>query len=1492
MKIIDSGLLAVPDFKPRSLKEPVAWCGHIPFASWLVQQLRPQIFVELGTHAGNSYFAFCQSIQHYDVNTRCYAIDTWHGDEHAGKYTEEIFEEVCRHNTQHYAAFSTLLRTTFDAAADSFSEASINLLHIDGLHTYAAVKHDFETWLPKLAPGAVVLFHDTNVRDEDFGVWQFWQELQQTYPATMEFYHSHGLGVLQLGTRGSDNTLDWLVATRDDQDLLRRYFSNLGDRLLQTIQQNKTEAELRQTLAEHQSFLQKREKELSETRQELQEQLSHVAELEKMREHEGSLLEHTRVELQQAQSGLEQAQAELTGVQDRLRTKEDDLATLQHHCEQMVNSRSWRVTAPMRNLAQRLRAVRFHAASLRNNLRNHGGLIPVIQKSVFVLKTEGRQGLHQRLRRCLKPQLAPVLAPQVSIVTGSKRMRIVPHYLDPFLPPDPARGQVDKKIAIHLHLYYADMLELFYHRLSNIPYPFDLYVSVCSSSAQAQARTQFKKLPCIKTLTVEKVPNRGRDIAPFVIQFGSRLSTYDIVGHFHTKKSPHCSQLSLWCDHILDLLLGEEQSSAHIEQIVSLLEDSAKIVYPEGQTQILKDASGWAANHAIAADLLQRYTDIDIREYPIVEFPEGTMFWARADALAPMLRLPLQWKDFPLEPIPADGTLAHALERLVLVLADSAPGKFYRLHSGDSVQDYRYYEAPQDYSGSVADDVKVLSYYLPQFHPIPENDQWHGKGFTEWTNVRSANPLFEGHYQQHIPHSDLGYYLLDTPDTLRKQARMMHAAGVSGQIFYHYWFTGKLILEQPAGMLLEHPDIDMPFCFCWANENWTRCWDGNEEDVLLRQDYSAADARAFIRYLLPFFKDQRYIRIEDRPVLFIYRPSSIPDPAQYLDIWEAECSAAGLRKPYVVAVLTRGASDPRPFGMDAGAERVLHDWTAGAVADIRDSLIPCDQPLEGSVLPYPQVADFYMSQTQAQEFTWFRSVVPNFDNTARYAHKAILLHDANPYDFSRWLRSCVDYSRRHLPAGQRFVVVNAWNEWAEGAHLEPDSRHGYAYLNAVGRVLSAFPDADCTPTAEVSPGLNLRLELLPPLQAQLERDPALKQQFADSLASSSLLQKCCADINVNLPGLSSRLRPCRKSGEKQKYDFILQFRRAALFPPETLNRMLQTALAAPESSVVGNVYGGDSLILDTAPNGAITPAQASMAPVILYPSSAPAGYLNYRLRPDASAFIADPGCLTSTDLPEVTTIIRYHKEASAELLHAALYSLAAMRDCIVHPLIAAQDLTDEQHRTLEHLLNRVPWKKGTTPRIDAYRSPGSTGDLRARMLTQTLQKVTTRYAAFLDYDDLLMPHAYATLLQRLHKTRKAVTFGRVYSTTRDPDTGRYLKRYREFTHGRTYEDFLSCNHAPLHSFLLDLAQLDVSRLTYQEGQRYLEDYYLTLQLFTRDNADWQSLELDNCIGDYIHTVGPGNTLAVTTEEQRRNLVESPHYRECLKHINELRATLR
>jgi hypothetical protein len=222
-------LITAALFKADSLHFPSAWIGHLPFAAWIIQQVKPKIFVELGTHTGKSYFAFCQSVAQNSLLTSCYAVDTWEGEEHTEKYSDKVYNQVNNYNRDKYAHFSQLLRMSFDEALSNFADESINLLHIDGFHTYEAVKHDFETWLPKLAPGAVVLFHDTQVRERNFGVWKLWKELKAEYPANLEFIHSHGLGVLQLNNAGISQKIDCLGWIPLEQQTLISYFAALGD---------------------------------------------------------------------------------------------------------------------------------------------------------------------------------------------------------------------------------------------------------------------------------------------------------------------------------------------------------------------------------------------------------------------------------------------------------------------------------------------------------------------------------------------------------------------------------------------------------------------------------------------------------------------------------------------------------------------------------------------------------------------------------------------------------------------------------------------------------------------------------------------------------------------------------------------------------------------------------------------------------------------------------------------------------------------------------------------------------------------------------------------------------------------------------------------------------------------------------------------------------------------------------------------------------------
>ena len=216
--------------RPMRLVEPTSWVPHIPFAFWLIDALRPRTVVELGTHSGNSFSAFAQAVQILGLESACYAVDTWTGDEHAGRYGEEVFQEWSSFHDPHFGTFSRLVRSTFDDALTKFKDGSIDLLHIDGYHTYEAVRHDFESWLPKLSANAVVLLHDTNVREMDFGVWRLWQDLSHDYPC-FAFLHGHGLGVVGVGRSlpPDVSTLVEHVAHQSPEAFaIRQFFGTLG----------------------------------------------------------------------------------------------------------------------------------------------------------------------------------------------------------------------------------------------------------------------------------------------------------------------------------------------------------------------------------------------------------------------------------------------------------------------------------------------------------------------------------------------------------------------------------------------------------------------------------------------------------------------------------------------------------------------------------------------------------------------------------------------------------------------------------------------------------------------------------------------------------------------------------------------------------------------------------------------------------------------------------------------------------------------------------------------------------------------------------------------------------------------------------------------------------------------------------------------------------------------------------------------------------------
>jgi glycosyltransferase involved in cell wall biosynthesis len=320
--MMPNNLIKAASFSPTSLQYPNAWIGHLPFAAWLIQEVSPKIFVELGTHSGNSYFSFCQAVVEMDLTTKCYAVDTWEGDEHTTQYTDEVFSAANAHNREHYVEFSQLMRMTFDDAVSYFSDESIELLHIDGLHTYEAVSHDFQSWLPKLAPGAVVLFHDTNVRERNFGVWKLWEELQDRYPNNVEFVHSHGLGVLQINNAPDDKTLSWLKPGSPEKQQLKNYFASLGACQLQRFEITE--------LNRHIENLTQRVSNLNQ----------HVSNLD---QHVDNLNQAATVRDKQIVD-LNQAVAERDGTIRGLKKKIADL----------YSSTSWRITKPLRFISRLL----------------------------------------------------------------------------------------------------------------------------------------------------------------------------------------------------------------------------------------------------------------------------------------------------------------------------------------------------------------------------------------------------------------------------------------------------------------------------------------------------------------------------------------------------------------------------------------------------------------------------------------------------------------------------------------------------------------------------------------------------------------------------------------------------------------------------------------------------------------------------------------------------------------------------------------------------------------------------------------------------------------------------------------------------------------------------------------------------------------------------------------------------------------------------------
>lgn len=1093
-----------------------AWIEHIPFAFWLVEHQRPSRLVELGTHYGNSYFAFCQAIARHGLHTRCFAVDTWTGDEHASPYGAQVFQAVESHNATRYGAFSQLLRSKFDDALASFEDGTIDLLHIDGLHYYESVKHDFESWLPKLSERAVVLFHDTNVHSRDFGVHRLWAELRERYPH-FEFLHGNGLGVLGVGPNLDVSIAHFLLISVDSnktsqlRDIFWRASSTIRHRNLAACKATEVYG-LAATVAAREADLQTANSALTAAREELASVHSTLSDAKEA-------FETARSEVEHFQSLARTERAALVGQIDRfehaIATERASLvnqivsanARCQHLEASLISiqrSTTWRLTTPLRVGVHHLKRVsRFQSGSaplvtLRKYYRGVRQRLPLRQSSTSstVRNSVLATGLFDEnwyLDTYPDLRAAGVNPLEHYLTSGHLDGRSPgPHFssseywrLNPDVPrtTNPLihyaiHGAADKRklsascsvpapttlqwpdlfaykthtpqsdIAVVVHVYYDSVWPSLASALTRFDNTPDIFVTLVQGQSDHLRGVILTQFPDAHVFTV---PNHGRDIYPFMWLLNSgALFDYKHVCKIHTKRSTHREDGDAWRDKLVDAVIGSKE---RISTILTHLSTDPDIgIVCDAENIFSKEYWGSNETHVnnLAALLNISYSIDELR------YPAGSIYWIHPLILRMLSKLELESTAFEPEAGQLDGTLAHAVERIIGIIASDAGLRVV----GAQFLAAKQFSAPGPQPGDA--NTQVIAFYLPQFHPIPENDKWWGRGFTEWNNVARAKPSFFGHDQPRLP-TELGYYDLRLSSVQIQQVELAQKYGVDAFCYYYYRFGQKRLLERPLEAMLGNGDIKHKFCVCWANEDWTRSWDGLSKNVLAAQRYDREDLDGFAADLVTYMRDERYVKINNQPVVLIYRLSDIRDYKMVVEGWRAFWKQFGFPDVHVCAVrfhidILEGLLplDPKDAGVDAYVEFPPHGVHIEQIGNQQTGLSPS---FTGLIYSYPAVVKENLAKHASGKMqNCHRGVMLGWDNSARRGNKAHICQGATPGNFRYWLRETLKQQEALAPGREKLVFINAWNEWAEGTYLEPDSKNGRGYLEAVRSTRVGMPN--------------------------------------------------------------------------------------------------------------------------------------------------------------------------------------------------------------------------------------------------------------------------------------------------------------------------------------------------------------------------------------------------------------------------------------------------
>jgi glycosyltransferase involved in cell wall biosynthesis len=825
---------------PQRITDITSWHEHIPFAMFLVEAVKPKTIVELGTHLGDSYCAFCQAVLQLKLDTRCYSIDTWKGDPQSGLYGSEVLADLREYHDPLYGSFSRLIQSTFDEALPHFQNETIDILHIDGYHIYQAVKHDFESWLPKVKLGGIVLFHDTNVRERDYGVSQYWEEIKANYPH-FEFLNGNGLGVLAIGKMQSTVIQGLFDATQEQTELIRNLFFRLGSDVTKTVVIRIKNMELRK----RENDLASRDSQINELNNTLRAKDSQINGL-------ANALQSKDSKISDLVNSLKSKDSKIDDLANSLQSKDILIQTEEENFDVVINGA--------------LKDKDIQIIDLKSDLEEKNIQIDELGKSLLFKENQ------------------------------VNHLQIL----------------IQQSIALRLQAKYQRIVEKLLRQGTRRRYYYEL------------------ELKGIRVILDE----------------GWR----SFFGKF-----------SYWLGHN-----GPLRKRGHFKVKPELPAKPARKEKKNADTKIKTECNQKYINY------LMENTINKSEEYVPISYPS----------------------------IPET-------------------------------------------------DIKLIAYYLPQYHPIPENDAWWGKGFTEWTNVSKAVPQFIGHYQPRLP-GELGFYDLRIPEIQKRQAELARQYGLYGFCFHFYWFGGKTLLEKPILQFLENPEIDFHFCLSWANENWSRRWDGLDNDVLIGQNHSPEDDLEFIRYVSKYLKDKRYIRIGGKPFLAVFRPELLPDLRKTSERWRKWCRENGIGEIYLAFAHSFECMNPEEMGFDAAIEFAPNTFP---LLEIKDRFEIVNEKYQGRILDYTSalaIANNYVKPPYMK----FRGVCPGWDNEPRRPGKGTTLANSSPKAYGEWLKIVCNYTANNFKPEEKLIFVNAWNEWAEGAYLEPDKKYGYAYLSKTAEILS------------------------------------------------------------------------------------------------------------------------------------------------------------------------------------------------------------------------------------------------------------------------------------------------------------------------------------------------------------------------------------------------------------------------------------------------------